>query len=132
MKGGIHHDNEKDDNDHCGSSYFSRMCRNCVSAGVPGIRDDIRHMIKLYSQTKRGEFRMKKERHISVKELLKKAGLTVLMVVVILAVFIFSNTEFGITTVTACTIITMAALAVVNAFSNIIKRIKEHNKQKRV
>ena len=60
---------------------------------------------------------MKKQRHISVKDIMKAAGLMVLMMAVILAVFIFSNVEFRMRDVTGCFIMTMAALAVVNAFS---------------
>ena len=67
---------------------------------------------------------MKKERFISLKESMKKAGLAVLMIAVILAVFIFSNTEFGIMTIAGCFIMAMASLAFVNAFSKFIKKKK--------
>ena len=60
---------------------------------------------------------MKKESHISVKEIMKAAGLMVIMLAVIFAVFVFSNVEFRMRDVTGCFIMTMAALAVVNAFS---------------
>lgn len=59
---------------------------------------------------------MKTNGRISIRKVFAAAGMMVLIIAVILAVLVFSQIQFGVKDVAACSFITLASISLVNAF----------------